>query len=95
MIIWTGWGILIPFLLGAGLFGASFAANSFYGPGSMETHSWVFGICVGLGGLIADEVDKTIKLQWACSGDGPLFKGGHKFLTKSIEDWPTLREDRN
>jgi hypothetical protein len=52
MIIWTGWGILTPFLLGVGLFGASFATRSFYGPGFMETHSWVFGVGLGLGGFL-------------------------------------------
>jgi hypothetical protein len=28
-------------------------------------------------------------------GHGPIFKGGHIFVTKSIEDWPTLGEDSN
>jgi hypothetical protein len=53
MIIWTGWGILAPFLLFAGPLGANLLADSYFGEGYYKTHTWVLGAGLFVGGFLS------------------------------------------
>lgn len=52
MIVWTGWGILAPFIVGGGVAAVTAAANSFYGAGYAASNNWVIGAGVGIGGFL-------------------------------------------
>jgi hypothetical protein len=52
MIIWSGWGILAPFLIIAGTLGANTLANSYFGPDYSKTHFWVLGAGLFAGGFL-------------------------------------------
>lgn len=52
MIIWTGWGIIAPFIIAACIFAADFAANYYHGPAYVAANPWVLGAGLGLGGLL-------------------------------------------
>jgi len=52
MIIYSGWGILTPFLLAAGFIGAELGANKFFGAGYYQEHAWPKAAGLALGGLL-------------------------------------------
>jgi hypothetical protein len=52
MIVWTGWGILAPFIIGGGIAAATVAANSVHGAGYAANNNWVTGAGIALGGFV-------------------------------------------
>lgn len=95
--IWTGWGILVPLLVGAGLALTQLVMNAIFGPNYYETHNDVGGwIGVGIavisiwfiGKKLNDKPGRTLIDKQ--TGKEIIFKRRHTFFFINMEYWAII-----
>ncbi len=65
MIIWTGNGIVVPFLFAAGYWIASLTANGIWGANYTETHDWVISVSIVIGSVFCWLVGRSLQKRAA------------------------------